>query len=442
MELFDEEILKPKKRKKIKSTTIIAIVIAILIILCVIVIATIVYLRNTILTVTLDNVDASDLESIFIIEENNKIYIPIRKMGEYLKYNTYNGDYITRSEDTDKCYIENEEELVSFELNSNILTKVVDGQSQQIKINEPITQINGELCINSDGAQDAFNIVFEYNTEKNNINIQTLTYLYMSWSNYAKSKGYTPIEEETFENKTAILDNMIIVKNSNENYGVINTSGEIILETKYDDIKYLRKTSDFLVSSNGKKGIISEDKTTKISLIYDNIQEVTNNNDIFYIIQSSNLYGVLDVNGDIVIHPEYAQIGIDVSAYDKNGVTNGYILFNKIIPVKNNNKWAIFDIEGNKITDFIYDALGCSNSKVPNTYGVLEIKDFNLLVVNLNGKYGLITLEGKDVLQNILDSVYISVTSGNSNYYITYGDQTIQLIEFLQERGIKKVEET
>lgn len=356
MELFDEEILKPKKRKKIKSTTIIAIVIAILIILCVIVIATILYLRNTILTVTLDNVDASDLESIFIIEENNKIYIPIRKMGEYLKYNTYNGDYITRSEDTDKCYIENEEELVSFELNSNILTKVVDGQSQQIKINEPITQINGELCINSDGAQDAFNIVFEYNTEKNNINIQTLTYLYMSWSNYAKSKGYTPIEEETFENKTAILDNMIIVKNSNENYGVINTSGEIILETKYDDIKYLRKTSDFLVSSNGKKGIISEDKTTKISLIYDNIQEVTNNNDIFYIIQSSNLYGVLDVNGDIVIHPEYAQIGIDVSAYDKNGVTNGYILFNKIIPVKNNNKWAIFDIEGNKITDFIYDA--------------------------------------------------------------------------------------
>ena len=160
MDLFDEELLKPKKKKQIQPTTIILAAIITLIILCVIVVVAIVYLKGTILTISIDGITANELEDILIIEENNKVYMPIRKMAEYLNYQSYNGDYTNRSEDATKCYIENLEELVSFTLDSNVITKVIDGQSQQIKITEPIKEINGELCITAEGAQDAFNLQF------------------------------------------------------------------------------------------------------------------------------------------------------------------------------------------------------------------------------------------------------------------------------------------
>ncbi len=439
MDLFeDEEILKPKKKKKIKSTTLILIAIVILVILCIITIVAIVYLKGQILTIKLDGKTADQLEDILIFEENDKIYIPIKKMAQYLGYDAFNGDYITRSEDdTNKCYIESQEELISFMLNSNILTKVINGQVQQIKIAEPVKEINGELCISSEGAQNAFNFKFYY--DKNKINIETLSYLYSWYSQYAVNNGYLPIEE-TYTNKLAVLDNMLIVKDKNNYYGVISTNnGEALFEAKYDSIEYFPSSSEFLVGSNSKKGIISKDRTTKIQPIYDSIEKVTNKNDIFYIVKEGDLYGLLDENGKTILYPEYEKIGIDVSAYKQNGVTNGYILYNKLIPAKKENKWALIDINGNHVTEAIYDSFGCPKANIARSYGVITVPDYNLIVVSKNGKYNLITLEGKNLFDGyILDSVYITISEGKNIYYITYGKVTKELASFLQENGIPK----
>lgn len=446
MNLFeDEELFKPKKKKaQVKPTTIIAIAIVALLILLVIIVASIIYLKSTILTITLDGKNVNDLESVLIFEENDKIYMPIKKMAEYLGYSAYNGDYITRSEDdTTKCYIESSEEIVCFTLSSNVITKVVDGQTQQIKISEPVKEINGELCIEANGTEDAFNIKFYYTASKNKIIIQTLGYLYTAYSNYAVSKGYVEIEDESFANKTAVLDNMLIVKTTNNYYGVISTQNEneIILETKYDSIEYFRKNSEFLVGNNNKKGIITKDRKTKIEMSYDSIEKVTNKNDVFYIVGKSGLYGLLDSNGERIIYTEYEQIGINVSAYQENGVTNGYILYNQLIPVKLNNKWALFNIDGNAVTDFIYDSFGCTTAKnaVSRTYAVIEVLDYNLIVARQGDKYNLITVEGKRLFDNsILDSVYITISNGKKIYYITNGETTKELISFLQENGYSK----
>ena len=441
MNLFEnEELFKPKKKIKIKASTVILVVIIILILACFLVLGLIANLKDSILKITLDGKDANNLKSIFIIQEDYKIYIPIRKMGEYLKYETYNGDYVTLSEENNKCYIVNAEELVSFTLDSNVITKLIGEENEQIRISEPITQINGELCVTLDGAQDAFNFKYELNKNKNEISIQTLSYLYTSYANYYLSKGYIAIEEEIFSNKMAIFDNLLIVKAPNEKYGVIEvTSGEYILETKYESIKYLIQTSDFLVSSNNKMGIIAKDKSTKLSLSYDSIERITNKKDIFYVVGNANSYGLLDVNGKVIIYPEYSSIGIgDISDYSKNGVTNRYIFYDKIIPVCYNNKWALFNINGERITDFIYDEFGC-HSKNNNTYGVLQIQDYNLIVVRQGEKYDLIMLDGTALFKNfILDSVYIMITSGKTNYYIQYGNRNIELLDFLEQNGVKK----
>lgn len=447
MDLFDEEILKPKKKKQpIKPTTLILIAIILLSILCVIILVSIVYLKSTILTITIDGADAKELEEILIFEENNKIYIPIKKMARYLNYNAYNGDYITRTEDdTTKCYLETEEEIVYFTLNSNILTKVIDGQTQQIKISEPVKEINGELCLESEGIQNAFNLKFNYYPNKKDIEIQTLSYLYTRYSQYALQQGYIIAEEESFANKKAVLENMIIVKNQNDACGVIspgaNGNAEEVLETKYDSIQYFQKNSEFLVASNNKNGIITKERKTKIDPIYDSIERITNKNDIFYIVEKAGLFGLLDVNGKRVIYTEYEKIGIDVSQYSQNGVTNGYILYNQLIPVKFNNKWAFFNIEGNRITDFIYDSFGCTVAKntTNRTYPVIKVLDYNLIVACQGEKYNLITLEGKRLFDNsILESVYITISDGKQIYYITSGETTKELVGFLQENGYTK----
>ena len=163
MDLFEEEILKPKKKKKaINPKTVILIAIIMLLLMLVATIVSIVYLKGTILTINLDGIANKELENIIIIEENNKVYMPIKRMAEYLKYVSYNGDYITLSEDATKCYIKNDEELVSFTLNSNILVKVIGDKTEQIKIEEPIKEINEELYITAEGAQEAFNFKFYY----------------------------------------------------------------------------------------------------------------------------------------------------------------------------------------------------------------------------------------------------------------------------------------
>ena len=451
MDLFEEEILKPKKKKTINPTTIILIAIIILFIMLVATIVSIVYLKGTILTIKLDGVAVKELEDIIVIEENNKVYMPIKRMAKYLNYVSHNGDYITLSEDSTKCYIENDEEIVSFTLNSNVITKVIDGKTEQIKIEEPIKEVNQELYIVAEGAQDAFNLKFYYYPDKNEMYIQTLPSLYVAYSKQAINLGYSPIESESFANKTAVLDGYLIVMSKDNYYGVVevgSTIGKTILETKYDNIEYLRETSDFLVESNGKKGIIAKDKKTKIEPIYDSIEMTRNSNGIFYVIERSDLYGLLDANGKNVIYPEYDQIGIDISAYEKNGVTSEYVLYNQVIPVKRNNKWALYDISGSKITDFIYDSFGCvaGKSNVSRTYGVLEVPEYNLIVACQEGKYNLLTLKGKRIFNSsILDSVYITVSEGKNIYHIIAGGTTKELLSFLKENeatlGIQQVKQ-
>lgn len=143
-------------------------------------------------------------------------------------------------------------------------------------------------------------------------------------------------------------------------------------------------------------------------------------------------------NGEMIIYPEYEQIGIDVNAYSQNGITNGYVLYNQLIPVKNNNKWGLYNIEGKKIVDFVCDSFGSITTKY-KTYGVIEIPDYNLIVGKQGEKYNLVTLEGKWLFERfILDSVYITVSEGKNVYHITSGTTEKNLITFLEENGVEK----
>lgn len=424
MELYNEEDFR--ERKKSKTPIIIGISIAILIVLTLIILYLIIYLRSMVMTITVDSVNTSELEKIIDIEETqngNELYIPIRKIAKYLGYEDFSGDYKYKSEDESKCYVTNADEVAMFTLNSNIITKITNNSDYEyIEIDKEVFQRNGELYTTIDGIKKAYNVEFSYDQEKNKIEIYTMDYLIK----YAATRLQLENFSTVFSDRKAIFEDMIVTQVNNQ-YGVISVAtGRAVLETKYDSIEYLPNSKDFLVKSNGKFGIMSNDATTKVKIAYDEIKVMDTINGL-YMIKENNLFGVMDINGEIVIEPEYQQIGININDFSQNGVENKYVLLNELIPIKNNNLWGFFNLKGEKVAEFKYTDLGCKSSKVSNSYPVVVIPSYSIIVVREGEYYNLMRTNGKEIIpSNVLDSVYMrrNAATGENTFYMTYNGIT------------------
>ena len=130
-------------------------------------------------------------------------------------------------------------------------------------------QLMGVLYASSDAIENAFNVSFSYDTEKQRVYIYTMQYLINSYSNKVLDYGYEKISED-YNNQKAVLNDMLVVtKNQDKIFAVIDVKGNAIIEPKYDNIEYLPYSGNFLVTSNSKVGIISAKRETKIPLSYD-----------------------------------------------------------------------------------------------------------------------------------------------------------------------------
>ncbi len=72
-----------------------------------------------------------------------------------------------------------------------------------------------------------------------------------------------------FDEITAILknsENGVIVKNNNK-YGVIKTTGDVTIQSKYDDLKEA-KSGILIAKENGKYGVIDLEGNTKLEFKY------------------------------------------------------------------------------------------------------------------------------------------------------------------------------
>lgn len=428
-----------------KWMKIITVIIVLLLLISIGLFALIYYIQATELKITLDGESTSKLKDVLIFE-NNELYIPIRAISSYLGYNSGNGEYKQYAEDTTKCYVESADEIASFTLGSNKIYKIVlDGNNdyEYYEIEEPIKMINNQLCTTIEGAQIAFNVAISYNKEKNSVDIYKLPFLVKY---YTKEFQNSAIAEEDAEfcNQKALLYNMIIVKNSNNNYGVYNLKGKEILGTKYKNIKFIESTKEFIVTTmEGKMGIMSYDAKTKISPDYDEIKQIDKDLGL-YLVTNNKKQGVVNSNGSIVIYPEYDQIGINASNFTGNQIKNQYVLYNKCIPVKKDNVWEIYDKTGKKIVDNTYENLGCSSvgENQKNTNSVLLIPDYEGIVVQKNGYYGIIDSNGTQLIPNSLQSVYSITSEGKEVYHMIYVDRTGSALDGNIVEYIKEIKST
>ena len=460
LKLIDEEEMNQPEfgTKRLKKTIIISIVI--LFILALIIIALIIYrMENpTKITAYIDGKQIAGLGEILDVQldENGKeeIYVPIRSFASYLNkantsfnYKTYKGDYNPKTEEESKCYsIRDKYEVAIFSEKSKIIYKVnlQNGNNDEYEedhIDKEVFLNNGELYTSVDGIQKGYNVYISYNPKKKVVNIYTMDNIIAVHQKKLSAKaigdyGILEIDDKNYNNWKTVFEELLVVKASNRKYGIIKGDySEFILEPQYDSIKYISDSATFLVESNRKIGLFSKDGKRKIDLVYDQITAMGQHSNL-YMVKTNNHYGVVDENGNIIIHPENEKIGINVTPFS-NSVKNGYILLNKLIPVMQDRKWAFYDIKGKQITNgFIYDNIGCASINARNNvYGLLDIPDCDVVIVGDEyKKYSFMDLTGNDkMLPFVFDEIYLKISSGEISYNMTYNGKEYDVLKYLKQ---------
>ena len=109
-----------------------------------------------------------------------------------------------------------------------------------------------------------------------------------------------------------------------------------------------------------------------------------------------------------------------------------------MIPVKNNNLWGFFNLKGEQITEFKFTQVGSSKANVTNSYPVLAIPSYKIIIVQKDGYYNLMQTDGKEVIRNYaLDSVYMTTNTetGENTFHMTYGGKEENIEEWLAGLG-------
>lgn len=438
-ENFEEKKLKEDKNKKIAKIILILMGVILLVIIGLIVAMS--YIKSSELQVYLNGSANAKIKEMMVIEDDGTIYFPIKEISSYLGYKSYNGEYSDKSEDKNKCYVQCNDEVANFTLNSKKIYKLTTTQNnsnyEYYYTDKPVKAINGKLYATSDGIEKAFNVSFSFNDKTNKGYIYTMPYLIETYTSRVLDYGYSKIDEN-FTNQKSVLNSMLIVyKEDDKAYGVIDLKGNAIIEAKYNGITFLPNTGDFLVKSNNKVGTISEKRETKIPINYDSL-ELIDSDLALYLAKKDNKYGIIDSRGNVKIYIEYDEIGIDNTKFEKNDIKNKYLIANGLIPVRKDKTWALFDKNGNQLTDFEYDSFGYIASSNKDAINLLVVPDYDVVVACKNKKYTLINSSGKTIFAALVDDIYMTISSGQKHYYMNFNDRTEDVEKVLDIYNVKK----
>lgn len=152
----------------------------------------------------------------------------------------------------------------------------------------------------------------------------------------------------------AEIDFKYFILYRNNKYGVMDSEGNIIIDTKYDKVVIPNSKKPVFICSNegDQKNTILNEEAKEIFDIYDNVEEIT-------------------LEGLITSLP-----------YEKN-----------VLKYKVNGQYGLIDLEGNKVAKATYEEIKG-----------LKYKEGELLA-KLNGKYGVINIKGAKMINFDYDNI-------------------------------------
>ncbi len=402
---FVEQMEKNNKNKKTVLTGLIICGIIIVILLGVIA-----YIRkkdNERLKMFVDGKEVAIKASLLIQSQDGSYYMNVKDLAEALGYSYQKGEYKNYTEDIESCYLRTPYEIVSMNVNSNIIRKyilnqnssasteqsettenskdliivneetkeqalniVVDSENETeeiFSIDVPIEYVNDELYVAFEEVAKIFSVQFNishYNSQLNRIRVNSIPQFAPTVLKIAKDCGYSEVSN-IYENLTAIADGMLVVGDGTS-YGVISLSdGQEIISLKYDKIVYRQNTDEFFVTAENSVGIVDKMGNTIIKpTAFDNIANLDEVNKL-YLVEKNGKYGVVNHQGDTVVYAEYDAIGIEnEEEFMGENIRNYNLLFDECIPVSYEGKMGIIDIEGNERLKCVYDSLGYVKSAI------------------------------------------------------------------------------
>ncbi len=397
MTLLDQEVNNKPEAPKGKKIVLILLILAI--ILLIVVIAMMFVLSQNqakALTLSVNGSNVAIENDLLITSENGTNYVSIEKMSKLLGYDYLKGGYkeYTEDETNSKCYLQNEDQIIQFEADSNKISKtssdsILDYEEYQLK--NKIIKSNDLLYISLDDVNVGLEVVYTYSQENNQILFNTIENVTESYKNSLATQTNNQLLEisEEVDNEKALLYNMMVVANESKKWGVVDGSYSTIIGNRYTSLKFVESAGVFIASDENKYGVISKEPNQRpiIDLNYEEIN-VINNSPVYYQVKLAGKYGVINGQGKATV----------------------------------NN---------------IYDSMGYI-SKSTNEISLLMIEDYgankdNLLVVCKNGKYGLVNIDsGQEVIGCVLDKIYGKKENGTTNYYIGLQQQEISLDRYIE----------
>lgn len=178
----------------------------------------------------------------------------------------------------------------------------------------------------------------------------------------------------------------------------------------------------FIVTIDGKSGVIDKSGNIIINPEYDNIQIPNPEKPIFVALfdydQTTQEYSskVLNENGKEIL-TQYK----NVQAIPNNNTSNSNLYQTSLLKYKENGKVGLITTDGKKVTDAIYDSIE-----------TLEYKD-EVLKVKENGKYGLINLNGEEIVKPEYNSI---TTDGYYNEQTKYAGAGY-IVNVVTEQGYR-----
>lgn len=432
-----------EKQTKPIYKILIALIICVLIIIC-ISFTLLQSLKKNRFVVTIDEKEVSISSTTELAKTVDDVtYINIKEFAKLVGYEYHDGEYKSFSQDKDKCYVQGENETASFYIDENKLYKLpvnqLTSEYREYSFKNKPKQINGIVYAPIDMINVAFNTVIQ--ASEKSISAYTLSYVVNRYNQKAVNWGYEKITDYNFENQKAILYGFIIVRKENGLFKVINLDNtKEILSDKYNKIQFDENTQEFFITNSlGKVGITNSDGTTKIEPIYDSIDCIDKEADV-YVVQVNNKYGMVRENNKVIANTEFDEIGITTKE-NAEDVGKQYIILDSLVPVKKDNKWGAYDKEGKLVLKFEYDGFGCNDNtvKIGNSskkvYPVLTIEKCKGIVVQKDKKYGLLDINGKELVTISVDSIY---GDEQGNYLMAYNGKELNIIDELVKAGIIK----
>ncbi len=237
-----------------------------------------------------------------------------------------------------------------------------------------------------------------------------------------------------------------VIVDENNKYGIISTSGTVLIEPKYEGVKYIGSSHLFavkedktwklmdteenkiiinggykdiveakseniiVVDDDGKYGVVSKDNKEKIEPQYEDLKYAFS---IYYIAKKDGKYGIINLENEEVIKFEYKNM-----VYVENG---GFIQADKTdtetVIFDNNLGQKIVGIVSELNTDKGYIKVYTNNEYKYYNFKLEEKNSADLLTSNTlflskkDGKYGYVDKSGNV----IVDYIYEDGTEQNSN---------------------------